>query len=87
MPVTDKGSPQHQPPSIGPAEALYVLFRSLSKNEKLAVAKYILEDEEVRKTVAATHIPNEATLRAFKEDKSEMPHFDSLEALRKDLLS
>lgn len=87
MPITDKDSLQNQPPSITPAEAFYILFRSLPKKEKIAVAKFILEDEEVQKNAAENHIPNELTLESFEEDKSKMPRFDSLEALRKDFMS
>ncbi len=87
MAITDKESPQNQSPSITPAEAFYILFRSLPKKEKMAVAKFILEDEEVRNNAAEIRIPNESTRASFEEDKSSMPRFDSIEALRKDLLS
>lgn len=87
MNATDPESLKTSKPPIGTAEALYILFRSLPKEEKLAAAKYILEDEEVRKNEEGSCIPNEVTLKSFEEEKSEMPVFHSMEALRKDLLS
>lgn len=87
MATTGPESRKTSKPPIGTAEALYILFRSLPKEEKLAAAKYILEDEEVRKNEEGACIPNEVTLNSFEEETSEMPVFHSMEALRKDLLS
>lgn len=87
MPIAEQKTPKSRPPSIGPAEAFYALFRSLPKNEKMALAKYILEDDEVRQNAIEMEIPNNTTLNAFEEDQSNMPVFTSIEALRKDLLS
>jgi hypothetical protein len=87
MPIIEPKSPASPPLSIGAAEAIYVLFRSLPKQEKLALAKYILEDEEVRTNMEGTRIPNASTLKSFREEKSEMPVFHSVETLRKDFLS
>lgn len=73
--------------SMGTAEAFYTLFRTLPAEDKLAVAKYILEDEDVRRNAIPAIIPNKTTLSAFAEKKDDMPVFESIEALREDLLS
>lgn len=86
MATTDPESLKTSKPSIGTAEALYILFRSLPKKEKLAAAKYILEDEEVRKNEEHFSIPNEVTLNSFEEETSEMPVFHSMEGVRNDLV-
>lgn len=72
---------------VSTAEAFYRIFRVLSKKDKIAVVRYIMEDEEVRKTLEFTEIPNALTLEAFAEDKSDMPAFETIDELRKDLLS
>nr|VFJ48711.1 MAG: hypothetical protein BECKFW1821A_GA0114235_102047 [Candidatus Kentron sp. FW] len=64
-------------------EAFYYLFRTLSQNERFTAARYILEDEEIRRY---SKIPNEATLEALSEDKNNMPLFDTIDELRADLL-
>jgi len=73
--------------TISTAEAFYRVFRALPKKDRLTVARYILEDEEVRRSFDELEIPNETTLKASAEDKSAMPVYHSLEELRKDLLS
>jgi hypothetical protein len=45
---------------------------------------YILEDEEIRDYLK---IPNETTLKALSENKSNMPVFTALDDLREDLLT
>ena len=70
--------------TIGTAEAFYRVFCALPKHEQLAVACYILEDEEIQRHL---EIPNETTLEAFDEDKSKMPVFHTIDELRKDLLT
>jgi hypothetical protein len=77
MPVSKK---QSEVSTIGTAEALYRLYLELPKTDRLKVARYILEDAEIE-------IPNDTTLKSFGENKSSMPEFHSVEALRKDLLS
>ena len=72
---------------ISTAEAFYIVFRALPKKDRLAVARYILEDEDIQKNIDLFNIPNETTLKAFAEDKSALPVFHSIEELRKDLLS
>ena len=72
---------------ISTAEAFYRVFRALPKKDRLSVARYILEDEDIRKTFGKLEIPNKTTLEAFAEKKSAMPVFHSVEELRKDLLS
>jgi hypothetical protein len=71
---------------IGTAEAFYRVFRALPKKDRLTVARYILEDEDTRRSFDKLEIPNETTSKAFAEDKSAMPVFHSVEELRKDLL-
>jgi len=76
-----------KPTAINTAEAFYVLFRALHKKDRLAVARYILEDEDISGNFGFSEIPNEITLNAFAEEKSTMPVFHSIEELRKDLMS
>jgi len=72
--------------TISTAEAFYRIFRALPKKDRLTIARYILKDEDVRRSFDKLEIPNETTLKAFAEDKSAMPAFHSVEELRKDLL-
>ena len=72
---------------VSTAEAFYLVFRALPKKDRLAVARYIFEDEEIMRSSGLAEIPNETTLKAFAEDKSAMPAFYSVDELRKDLLS
>ena len=69
--------------SIESPEGFYRLFRSMSQNDRLAAATYILEDEEIRHYLK---IPNEITLKAFLEDKNSMPLFNTIDELREDLM-
>ena len=39
------------------------------------------------KTLALPEMPNEMTVRAFAQDKHSMPIFDTIDELRKDLMS
>lgn len=69
------------------AEAFYQVFRALPKKDRLAVARYILEDAEIRDNMSQLEVPNEMTLAAFAEDKATMPVFETVDELRKDLLA
>lgn len=69
--------------TIDTAEAFYRVFCALPKNDRLAVARYIMEDEEVQHYL---EIPNKTTLKTFAEDKNKMPVFHTVDELRKDLL-
>ena len=69
--------------NISTAEAFYKVFCALSKIDQIAVARYILENEEIQHQL---EVPNETTLKAFVEDKSKMPVSHSVDELRKDLL-
>ena len=80
-------SEKSQSVTISTAEAFYRVFRALPKKDRLSVARYILEDEDIRRSFDKLEIPNETTLEAFAEDKSAMPAFHSVEELQKDLLS
>ncbi len=72
---------------VSTAEAFYLVFRALPKKDRLAVARYVFEDEEILHSSGLAEIPNETTLKAFSEDKSAMLAFNSVDELRKDLLS
>jgi len=85
MSASEKHSGKIQSASVGTAEAFYVLFRALPKKDRMTVARYILEDDDIRHFYELPEIPNERTLEAFAEDISAMPLFRSLEELRKDL--
>jgi len=76
---------QKQSAKISTAEAFYLIFRALPKKDRLAVARYIVEDEEILRI--AKQIPNKMTLEAFAEDKYSLPVFHSIEELRNELLS
>ena len=70
--------------NISTAEAFYRVFLALPKPDRLTIARYILDDEGIQQQF---EIPNETTLKAFSEDESKMPLFDSIDDLKKDLLS
>lgn len=72
---------------LSTAEAFYRVFRALPKKQRLAAARYILEDEEIQQSFGLAEIPNELTVKAFAEDKKTMPVFQSIDELRKDLVS
>lgn len=74
-------------PNVSTAEAFYRLFCVLPKKDRLVVAQYILNDEEIRQSFDLTEIPNKTTLKAFAEEKAQMPVFESIQELREDLLS
>nr|VFK24060.1 MAG: hypothetical protein BECKLPF1236B_GA0070989_13915 [Candidatus Kentron sp. LPFa]VFK68131.1 MAG: hypothetical protein BECKUNK1418G_GA0071005_12009 [Candidatus Kentron sp. UNK]VFK73388.1 MAG: hypothetical protein BECKUNK1418H_GA0071006_11959 [Candidatus Kentron sp. UNK] len=71
------------PKPTGTPETLYRSFRALSQNERFTAARYILEDEEIRRYLK---IPNGITLAALSEDRNDMPVFDTMDELREDLL-
>lgn len=85
IPSATKSKPSHA--SISTAEAFYRVFCALSKTDRLAVARYIFQDEEIRQHLELPEIPNDVTLKAFAEDKSKMPVFETIQELREDLLS
>ena len=72
---------------FGVAEAFYKIFRTLPQKERVTIAHYILADEEVRKGLELSEIPNETTLQTFAEDKQNMPVFSTIDELQQDLLS
>ncbi|MCK4787103.1 MAG: hypothetical protein KAV87_25315 [Desulfobacteraceae bacterium] len=86
MLTSKKQSEKYQFVTISTGEAFYRVFRALPKKDRLTVARYILKDEDIRRSFDKLEIPNETTLKAFAEDKSAMPAFHSVEELRKDLL-
>jgi hypothetical protein len=77
------------------AEAFYSIFRALPRKERLAIAGYILADEDVQTNLdpllldssRGSEIPNETTKQAFNEPKEQMMIFETIDDLRKDLLS
>jgi len=69
--------------NVSTAEAFYKVFCALSRDDQIAVARYILENEEIQHLL---EVPNETTLKAYCEDKSKMPVSHSIDELRKDLL-
>jgi len=87
MSVSEKPSQRFNSPPSGTAEAFYLIFRALPKKDRMTVARYIFEDDDIRRCYDLPEIPNQTTLKAFAEDKSAMPFFQSVEDLRKDLVS
>ena len=85
--TSKKQSGESRSMSISTEEAFHRVFRALPKKDRLTVVRYILEDEDIRRSFGMLEIPDETTLKAFAEDKSDMPVFHSVEELRKDLLS
>lgn len=75
------------PADISTAEAFYRVFCALSKPDRLAIARYILRDKEVRQQLERSEIPNDVTLKAFAEKTSKMPVFETIQELQEDLLS
>ncbi|MBD3304725.1 hypothetical protein GF339_00075 [candidate division KSB3 bacterium] len=75
------------PTDISTAEAFYRVFRALSKSDRLAIARYILQDADIRQQLEISEIPNDVTVKAFAEDPAGMPVFDTIQELQKDLLS
>lgn len=80
-------SSAHAANQISTAEAFYRVFCALPKKDRVAVARYIFQDTEIRRTLELTEIPNDQTLKSFAEDTSHMPVFTTIQALREDLLS
>ena len=84
------GSPSRNPgesrTKVSTAEAFHLLFCALSKRDRLTVVRLILQDEEIRKSIENIETPNDITLKAFDENKAEMPSFGTIEELRQDLL-
>jgi len=78
---------EHPPSEISTAKAFYLVFRALPEADRLAVARYILQDEEIQRRPDVAEVPNDTTLDSFAENKVSMPAFKSLEELRRDLLS
>ena len=72
---------------VSTAEAFYRVFCALTKKDRLAVVRHILQDKEIRQYLELQEIPNDVTLKAFSEDKTKMPVFETIQELRKDLLS
>jgi hypothetical protein len=70
--------------NISTADEFYRLFCTLPKSDRLIIARHILEDEEIQNDL---EILNKTTLEAFSEDKKSMPSYNTVDELRKDLLT
>ena len=85
------GSPNENPRAskakVSTAEAFYLVFCALPKRDRLNVARYIMRDEEIRKSIEHLEVPNDITLKTLDEDTSKMPKFATIEELRQDLLT
>lgn len=81
------GNPRASKIKVSTAEAFYRVFCALPKRDRLTVARYILKDKEIRKSIEHFEAPNDITLKALDEDTTEMPRFGTIEELRQDLLS
>ena len=73
--------------TITTAEAFYHVFCALPKQTRLAVARQIFQNDDIRHSLELGEMPNEQTLAAFAEDAAAMPSFKTIDALREDLLS
>lgn len=69
------------------ADAFYRVFCALPKKDRVAVARYIFQNTEIRQILELTEIPNAFTLKSFAEDKNQMPSFATIKDLHEDLLS
>jgi hypothetical protein len=72
--------------TLSTAEAFYRVFCALSLQDRIAIAHYILADEQIQ-SLALSEVPNSVTLQAFAENKEDMPVFDTVDELVEDLLS
>ncbi len=79
-------NPEEAGTKVSTAETFHLLFCALSKRDRVVVARLILQDEEIRKSIENLETPNDITLKAFDESKAEMPSFGTIEELRQDLL-
>ena len=84
-PTATKSKPSQT--KISTADAFYQIFCALSKKDRLSVARYILQDVEIIQHLDLPENPNDVTLKAFNEDKTKMPAFESVQELQEDLLS
>ncbi len=84
---SQSGNPRASKTKVSTAEAFYLVFCALPKRDRLTVARYILQDDEIRKSIEHLEVPSAITLKAFDEDTAEMPRFGTVEELRQDLLS
>lgn len=73
--------------TLSTAEAFYRVFCALPPQDRIAIAYYILADEQVRQSLALSEVPNSTTLQAFAESKENMPVFDTVDELVEDLQS
>ena len=73
--------------AISTAEAFYQVFCALPRQDRLDVARYIFQDDEIRHDLELTEVPNDLTVQTFAETSAKMAVFDSVQDLRKDLLS
>lgn len=80
-------SPATTEHTLSTAEAFYRVFCALPLEERIAIAHYILADEQVQQGLALSEVPNSVTLQAFAESKEDMPVFDTVDELVEDLLS
>lgn len=84
--MTKASSASHRH-AISTAEAFYQVFCALPRQDRLEVARYIVQDDEIRHDLELTDVPNELTMQSFAEPSAKMPVFGSVEDLRRDLLS
>ena len=84
---SSNGNPKASKTKVSTAEAFYLVFCALPKKDRFTVARYILKNEEIRKSIAHREVPNDITLKALDENIAKMPRFGTIEELRDDLLS
>jgi hypothetical protein len=82
-----KTSPALAHHAISTAEAFYQVFCALPQQDRLDVARYIFQDDEIRHNLELTEVPNDLTLQSFAETSAKMAVFESVQDLREDLLS
>jgi len=80
-------SPSQPTGQISTAEAFYRVFCALPKKDRVAVARFIFQNTEIRHTLELTETPNDQTRNSFTGEKSHMPVFTTIQALRENLLS
>lgn len=80
-------SPASHHQAISTAEAFYQVFCALSRQDRLDVARYIFQNDEIRHDLELTEIPNDLTMQSFAERSAEMPVFESVQDLREELLA
>ena len=73
---SQSGNPRASKTKVSTAEAFYLVFCALPKRDRLTVARYILQDDEIRKSIEHLEVSSAITLKAFDEDSRNAEIWD-----------